>query len=149
MDELNEKETYFIKLFNSNNSDIGYNLTDGGNQHLFNDEIKKKMSNSAKGRIAWNKNKKASEEHIKNNSISHMGKSVWNKGLIGYGKGRKVSRATKNKIREANIGKIYSSELKEKLSKSHIGQVPWNKNIPMSLNAKLKMIETKKKLRGV
>ena len=47
--ELTEKEIHFIKLYNSNNLEYGYNLTSGGEGGFINDEVKKKMSISARG----------------------------------------------------------------------------------------------------
>jgi len=48
-EELNEKEIYFIKLYNSNDLNYGYNLTSGGEGGFINDEVKMKMSVSARG----------------------------------------------------------------------------------------------------
>lgn len=56
--EINEREKYWIKYYNSTNSNIGYNLTiggEGGNTYLCKskdelDKIKQKISNSNSGR---------------------------------------------------------------------------------------------------
>ena len=40
-DEVDEREKFWIKYFNSNNKDFGYNLSDGGNlEHSFNENHK-------------------------------------------------------------------------------------------------------------
>ena len=51
-EELNEKEIYFIKLYKSNDLNYGYNLTSGGEGGFINDEVKMKMSVSARGKRA-------------------------------------------------------------------------------------------------
>ncbi len=44
------------------------------------DEMKKKISESCKGRKSWNKGQKLGEEHRKKISESMKGKVPWNKG---------------------------------------------------------------------
>lgn len=46
--------------------------------------------------------------------------------------------------RHPNQGKKFSKELRDKLSKSHKGQIAWNKGIPCSEEAKRKISNTKK-----
>lgn len=58
LEELNQKEKYWIKFYNSTNKNIGYNLTDGGeggNTYMFKseeemDEIKHKISIANSGK---------------------------------------------------------------------------------------------------
>ena len=83
MDELNEKEIYYISLFNSL-SPHGYNLVTGGGNRRLSEETKKKISDSNKG-------KKPSVESIKKMSESH--------------KGLKMSEETKRKLSIINKGK--------------------------------------------
>ena len=45
------------------------------------DEVKKKISESEKGRIAWNKGVPMSEEQKRKVSESKKGTPAWNKGL--------------------------------------------------------------------
>lgn len=57
-EEANEKERYYIELYNSNNPDYGYNLTKGGDGFLGmnrTEETKKKISNSLKGKYTKEK----------------------------------------------------------------------------------------------
>lgn len=92
--------------------------------------------------VAWNKDKKLSEEHKKNLSKSHKGKIPWNKGTKGvckaWNKGKKMSEEQKERLRQTNKGQIpwnkgkkgiYSKETLEKMSKANKGRVPWNKGL--------------------
>jgi group I intron endonuclease len=81
--ELNEKEVYYIKLYNSI-SPNGYNLTSGGDNKRLSEETKIKISKSNKGR-------KISEETRKKLSESH--------------KGIRMKDSTKKKLSIANKGK--------------------------------------------
>lgn len=75
---LNELEKHYIRLFNSV-VPFGYNLESGGNkQKIISEEARKNISNSGKGRVAWNKGISIgpmSESAIENSAIAHR-KSV-------------------------------------------------------------------------
>lgn len=47
--ELNDKESYYIKLYKSNNSEYGYNLTNGGEGYSLNEDVKERISLSKRG----------------------------------------------------------------------------------------------------
>lgn len=94
-DELNEKEKYYINLFNSRDLTIGYNITEGGCGNIHNEDSKLKMSRSHKG-------KKFTEEHKRKISESN--------------KGKKLSEETRLKLSIVNLGKIISEESKRKIS---------------------------------
>lgn len=50
-DELDKKEVYWIKFYDSMNPNKGYNLLGGGNKnHTVSDETRRKLSESGKGR---------------------------------------------------------------------------------------------------
>jgi len=49
MEELNEKEIYYIELYNSTDKKIGYNIEIGGRNSLPSDETLEKMSKAHKG----------------------------------------------------------------------------------------------------
>lgn len=73
--EAFEAETYYIKLYDSNNRNIGYNLTNGGDGPSglkFSDSAKQKMSEAKKGKFIGKNNpfygKKHSEETLKSQS---------------------------------------------------------------------------------
>lgn len=50
LDEANQKEQYYIKKYNSNQSQYGYNLTSGGNNFKLNEEMRKQRSEEMKKR---------------------------------------------------------------------------------------------------
>jgi hypothetical protein len=47
--ELDGKETYWIKFYKSNIKGIGFNLTEGGDHGSYNEEVRKKISESQMG----------------------------------------------------------------------------------------------------
>ncbi len=53
---LTDKEVYFIKLFQSNDKNFGYNLTTGGDSPTFSRETRDKISKKAKARNLNGKN---------------------------------------------------------------------------------------------
>lgn len=71
--DLNEKETYYIELYNSLNKEVGYNICKGGEGRtgLLSDETKKKMSLAKKGKPSNRKNTLTSEKTRKQMSESH------------------------------------------------------------------------------
>lgn len=107
-DELNYKEKYWIKFYNSNNNKIGYNLKTGGDQPTFNDEVKKKIGLAGKGR-------KLSEECINNMRIRFTGK-----GNPFYGK--RHTTETKNKISQTKKSQKKKHTLEHIERCKHIGE---------------------------
>lgn len=80
-DELNAKEIYWIEYYKSNNSEFGYNLTEGGEGSIGwhpSEETRKKMSENhwdCKGENHPNYGKKLSEETKKKMSETRKGKN--------------------------------------------------------------------------
>lgn len=65
--------------------------------------------------------------------------------MIGYWKGKKLSKATKNKMRNAKLGikrKPFSSHTKLRMRNSKLGKLPNNFGKPRSLKAKMKQSES-------
>jgi group I intron endonuclease len=95
-EEMDTKEKYFIKLFDS--IENGYNLTEGGKGGKMSEETKLKMSISHKG-------KKFSEEHKSKISKSNRGKIITEEqkqALREYRTGKITKEETKIKIRESS-----------------------------------------------
>lgn len=127
----NTQEKYWIEFYNSQNKEIGYNITDGGEGvsgfHL-SEESRKKISKTKTGKKSNRIYKPLSEE---------------TKHKIGIGlkkhfethdnprKGVHLSESTKEKLRQANLGKTYSQEIRDKHKRP-----AWNKGIPMTEEAK-------------
>ena len=68
---------------------------------------------------------------------------------MAWPKGRKriFTKQHKERLAKAQTGKKYSKESREKMSKSHLGHIPWNKGIPMDEDLKTKISITKTKCR--
>jgi hypothetical protein len=74
-------------------------------------EARKNMSNSLKGKPAWNKGlTKETDGRVKNHSLSMMGK------------GRPHTEESKEKLREINMGHLVSEETRNKLSNMNKGK---------------------------
>lgn len=97
-ENLNMREMDWIEYYDS--FYCGYNMTAGGNQTIFSEEFKEKMSEANKGRIPWNKGKHGiySEETLKKLSESLKGKP-------GYWTNKHLSEETKKKLSESLKGK--------------------------------------------
>ncbi len=81
------------------------------------EETRRKKSESMKGKNRY----KRTEETKRKLSEAHKGKPAWNKDMIGFNKGRKLSDETKKKLSESHKGKTASEETRKKLSLSHLG----------------------------
>lgn len=108
LDDLNEKEKFFIEKYNSTDRKIGYNIRAGGNNSLWSDEIKHQISESAKGRAF-------SEETRKRMSASKIG----NKNNHGCNSGKiGINNGQEQKL-------VDQSELEKYLSLGYvIGRIP-------------------------
>jgi group I intron endonuclease len=112
-EQLNEREKYWIEKLNAINE--GYNISlggDGGDTISNNpnkNKIRKKISESNKGRFVGKINSTQTRKKISN---SLKGKFAGDKNP-NYGK--KCSEETKNKIRKKAIGRVVSDETREKI----------------------------------
>ncbi len=121
-EDLNKKEKYFIKLFNSQNPQIGYNVHKGG-----------QGGNSLNNIDAWSqlhqgkKNGMYDKHHsdITKQKISKANKGRKYSNEINKTKGRPgvlKPNGFGEKIRQANLGKSISEETKQKISNSLKGK---------------------------
>lgn len=106
--DLNEREIFYIQKFQSNNKKFGYNLSSGGESGLrgykFPESFGKKISEAKKGWIMSDSQKEF---------ISRLHK------------GKIVSKETRRKMSENNvgfIGRTHTDETKQKMSESHTGE---------------------------
>lgn len=98
------------------------------------EEVRKKISESNKGR-------KLSKEHKKKLSKSHKGKILseeTKKKMSESHKGKSFSEEHRKKISELHKGKKHSEETKKKISKSKKGQIPWMKGKIQSEESRIK-----------
>lgn len=140
-EELDEKEKYWIKITNSQNPDIGYNIADGGWNHLtITESVKKKISNTIK--------LKYSNGYVNNRLGKKMSSDAKKKISLSL-KGRPLSEETKKKLSKSKTGVLHTDETKKKMSDLKKGTKlsdSHKKNISKSLKGRSVTDETRKKL---
>lgn len=147
-DEAIAHEQKFLKRVNAVRSDRWLNRNIAGAEFRspdkFSDASRKKMSESAKGRVPWNKGlkglQKPSVETIEKRRQKLIGqkRSIEQRQRISESlKGKLLSEEHKTKLKQSsqkgkvgpNKGRKFSEEHRRKLSESHKGQVAWNKSL--------------------
>jgi group I intron endonuclease len=110
LEELNEKEISYIKKYNSNNKEFGYNIESGGKNAIPDTETLEKMSKSHLGIVQ-------SEEWI-NRRIAKAGTDEAKK----YGKTKTEDEKTQLSINSPKYwkGKSRDTKTKEKISKTKL-----------------------------
>lgn len=135
VNELDEKERYYISLYNTNNKECGYNIEPGGNKNktlsdetkeklrtanigrIMPDETKDKISKSNKGKIISDSQKQFLREL---HTGSHLSNETKNKiGLVSKKENR--SEETLRKMKEVHKKENLSEETLRKMSESHTG----------------------------
>lgn len=136
IDELNEKEIFYIKKYNSTNKDVGYNLELGGKNSIVTDDTKIKMSNSHRGvkqTTNWINNRiaKAGTEEAKKygRAKTKKEKKYLSENSPKYWKYKKRSENTKKKISETKKKNGLSDIQKDKLCKKVVAYNPLNNDI--------------------
>lgn len=104
IDELNEREKYYIKQYKTDDINYGFNMTSGGDyDYCLNEEIKKKISQKMLGKMSGDKNpnygRRLTDEEKKKISIRNSN----------------PSKEIREKLRAARLGKKHSPETIEKL----------------------------------
>ena len=145
LEELNDKEMFWISELNSYNRETGYNLTSGGNQrYVLSEESKQKIREKRALQDMSHMFKPKTQEVKDKISKSQTGKvrdEAFKKHLSDYWKGKVSSEETIKKILESR------KRNKEEQIKNgtYVPRIPWNKGIPMSEEQKKKISETKNK----
>jgi group I intron endonuclease len=101
-----DRETYWVIKLNSMNTNIGYNLTTGGEGTIgykHTPETLKKMSDAKKGKPSSNKGIIRSKETLQKLSNSHKSQIPWNKGIP-------LTEEHIRKNRESHLGKHQSEK---------------------------------------
>jgi group I intron endonuclease len=122
--QLNTQEKFWIAFYCSNKVSSGYNLTDGGDSFEFNEEIKKKISQSITGEKNGFFGKKHSASTKQKVSQANKGKK----------RSQKYKDFLKNKVKgEDNpfFGKKHTEETKRKISIKRSG-VSWGNHSDLS-----------------
>ena len=148
---LNNKERYWIDYYNTFCNKRHYNLTLDGNNRVYSEESREKMSKAHKGKKLsktqrekisklllgnqYNKGRKLSEEHKNKISKANKGRRHTEEAkrkMSEAKKGYKHTEETKRKISESQKGRKQSKKTREKRSKSLKGIITWNsgKNAP-------------------
>jgi len=112
MNELNDREIYWINHYDSTNRDKGYNINEGGRNSPHSDETKLKISfgNSGKKRKPYNRTIKAGSEEAKRFGKTKTEEekkylSEISKGDKAYWFGKKRDEETNDKIRKTKLEK--------------------------------------------
>ena len=139
--QTNSRERYWIKFYNSRDKNVGYNITEGG-------EGWKGGHHSLESRVKISKSKTGvspNRDYVITNATKQKISTTLKEYFTTHEnprKGVQLSESTKQKLRKANLGKIYSKEVRLKHKRP-----AWNKGIPMSEEAKqhLRELNTGKK----
>lgn len=123
LDEINERESYWIAFYHSNESEYGYNADSGGN-------AKKVVSESTRQLISMRLS-----EALKGRKLPEEWKENIRKSRIG----KKWDDEAKRKMSESKKGK--SNKNSGNFKK---GQTPWNKGLTLSDVTKSKVSESLK-----
>ena len=111
-DTLLNKEKYFIKLFNSNLKNIGYNSSTGGEYPILNEEVRRKQSSIKKGKYNGIKNPFYGHHHTKETKLkfseSRRGKKI--SGFVSH------TEETKKTLSKRRIEWCNNLENRKKLS---------------------------------
>ena len=129
-EELDKKETFWIKELSAQDKEIGYNIADGGwNYFTMTDETKEKISKTLKGKYvgerSFRKGLKLTDEHKKAISKSLKGnhlKEETKRKISNARKGLQLTEETRKKMSESHTGKVLTIEHKKKISESGKGK---------------------------
>lgn len=132
--ELNDKEIFWINFYNSQDLNIGYNISGGGYKgpQIMSESTKEKLRQQNLGKrhtkISKDKISKASIEHWSNPEI----KEKQHQSLLYMYESRPIEKELlrRERISANHKGKIISDETREKLRLSHLGKSPSNKGKP-------------------
>ena len=150
-EELCKKEIAWIKKLNSRDSNVGYNVSEGGNGGRTWDQ---------KGTVTLHKGNR--NTHIKPELVDEYLSNGWVLGgkKLGKAKGRSSGKwihkdNTQKRVFESELDEYlsegwslgYCERAKRNLSISHIGKEPSNKGTPMSEESKNKLRNTMRNYR--
>lgn len=124
IETLNKAEIFFIKFFNTLTPN-GYNISPGGKNFRYTDEMKKNLSNIMKGKNTWMNGRHHSKETIEKMKMKRKNQKLSPEHNKVFKHNKPHSEETKKKLSELNRGKIsnrkgvkLSDETKKKISES-------------------------------
>jgi group I intron endonuclease len=134
LEELDVREIYWIAQLDARNPKIGYNLDKGGmgfprlNANIT-EETKKKISNTLKGNIPWNKGL-TQETDVRVKKIADKTRKLkikkTKKGPSRYWLGKKRPDVT---LRNITNNPTKDPAVRKKMSEKRKGKTPWNKGL--------------------
>lgn len=161
-DMLLEKETQYMKLFNSTDRSLGYNICEYSNDrtgHKCSEETKQKMSKARTGykcseetkekmrnRVYSDETREKMRQSKLGNKVSNETRERMRQSRLGY----KMTDETKEKMKRINTGRKFSDEHKEKLSQAKRGRVfsdEHREKLSHARKGKRMSEETKEKIR--
>lgn len=131
---IDELEIHYIRLYNSNNRNVGYNLLEGGkgntpeqNINISKNNIGKKLSKESRRKISIaHKGKKLSEEHKLKISNRLLGNN--------YRLGIPHTQETKEKLRITSTNSAKNPYVRKRQSEGSLEVIKRGKNYIMNLN---------------
>ena len=152
IDDLDEREEYYISLYNTMRK--GYNCESGGNENkIVSDEVKRKISESRKGKCCGEKNPNY-RKHLTEEQKRKMSKAKKGENNPMYGKHRddetksKLSEVMKGKYcgeKHPMWGKHLTEEQKRKISEALKGEKHpmWGKHLDDETKDKIRLRHNK------
>ena len=127
-------EVELIRELDTTNGNKGYNITKGGDSNpMDNEESRKKISESLKGKKLTGETRKKISKSLKGRTLNEEHRKKISESL----KGRTFTEETKQKMSETMKGKKLTEETRKKISKIMKGRI-------LSEETKQKMSETMK-----
>ena len=131
-DSLNFLERFYIKKYKSQDSSIGYNLTDGGEGTTGfhpSETSRRKMSIAAKGK------------HLSYETKCKISEANKGKHCTEETRAKMSAKAKGNKYM---LGRHHSDEARKKMSKTRKGKPAWNKGVTITDEQKKKISDAHK-----
>lgn len=141
VEELNEKEVYWIDKLKSKSKHIGYNITCGGSPTP-DEEYRRKVGFVHKGKIVSEATRKLQSEAHLGCEMTDEAKAKLSEINSGVNHPQYGTHHSEETI--AKMSKPRSEQGKKNISEAHKGQVPWNKGTKVSEEERLLMSERMK-----
>jgi group I intron endonuclease len=127
-ESINDREIYWINVYNSNDLNAGYNISSGGDggdlisNHPNREEIRERINNSLKNREFTEEHRKKLSESKQGGKNPMYGTNLTEEEKIHLStliKGRKMSNQFKENVSKGKKGVKFTEEHKANLSKNH------------------------------